>query len=339
MNKGRAPQAEGYYALCYHYIRPETPGDVFSKLLGNSIGEFRRHLDALSRSYRFIGLEEAHSFSYGKSSIRGRRGMLITFDDGLADHWTAAQILAERGIRGTFFVPTCIIKDKLPANPTIIHYVLAYRRIGGFLAAYRDALEEYGLPRDRYGIVFAAERDDPWKTIAAIKTMLKYMMPPADARRVLLHIYRNTLEKDFPDALALMHLTEAQIRSMAAMGHSFGIHSHSHVSVAHNRFDGVLVAAEVIEPRRWLEAALGTPVLAFSYPFGEKKDCLAEAELVKKTKEYQLAFTVEKILNTRRVSPFELGRYMPQSTDTDKNLLAALAAIEGDNYENRDSHR
>lgn len=66
---------------------------------------------------------------------------------------------------------------------------------------------------------------------------------------------------------------------------------------------------------------------AFSYPFGEKKDCLASKELLEKTNEYQMAFTVEKIVNTVTISPFTLGRYQPVSTDDASHLHEILNDI------------
>lgn len=46
--------------------------------------------------------------------------------------------------------------------------------------------------------------------------------------------------------------------------------------------------------------------------------------LLRKTKDYKLAFTVEKVVNTRDSNPFELGRLEPMSTDTPVTLIDEL---------------
>ena len=53
-----------------------------------------------------------------------------------------------------------------------------------------------------------------------------------------------------------------------------------------------------------------------SYPFGESRDCFNAQELFKKTKTYELAFTIEHKFNTENTSPLEIGRYMVDSRDS-----------------------
>ena len=57
-----------------------------------------------------------------------------------------------------------------------------------------------------------------------------------------------------------------------------------------------------------------------SYPFGESRDCFDAQELFRKTKTYQLAFTIEHKLNKIDSPPLEIGRYMVNSQDN-ANML------------------
>lgn len=317
-----------YLSLCYHYIRPEKKDDLFPDILGLRGDGFRRHIQMLQKNYRLISLDEALQHSRQKSpATNGKLGMLMTFDDGLSDHFGAAEILADHGISGVFFVCTCALIDRLPNNPAFIHYAVARYRLSGFLAAYRNALEEFQLNKPEYAIPYVKGQGDPWVTINAIKKMFKYQLSYHDGRKVLMHIYKNTLLKDYPNANELIHLTHNQIKKMVAMGHRIGVHSHSHISVAATQLSPEEFKAEVVAPKHYLEKTFQTPVIAFSYPFGQKQDCLSTQALIAKTHEYQLAFTVETIVNTQNTSPFELGRYMPMSTDDDVKLKAMLDSI------------
>jgi len=273
-----------------------------------------------------ITLDEAERFSYSDYSI-GKRGILVTFDDGLSDHYLAAQILAEQGIQGVFFIPTTILAEKLPANPMIIHYALAKYSMSRFLQVYREGLEEYGLDRSEYEIKYDKYKDDPWKVIAVIKSVFQYKLTHIQSRKILLFIYRNLLFADEPEILETIHLTQKQIRQILQMGHCIGVHSHSHISIAAKQLSGRQFMQEMVEPKRILERMFNVRVRAFSYPHGEGKECLWADELFKRRKEYMLAYTIEEKMNTKETSPFELGRYMLTSRDNTGALQRALKRI------------
>ena len=84
---------------------------------------------------------------------------------------------------------------------------------------------------------------------------------------------------------------------------------------------------EIIYPKKFLKKKFGIEVFSFSYPFGEKQDCLSSSELLAKTKEYQIAFTIEDIVNNKKSSPFQLGRYSPSSNDDSKKLSLEIKRI------------
>ena len=321
------PTTGGYVGLCYHYIRPPKDQDPFPRLLGTRREAFLQQLAMLKRHYEVLSPGDAQRFSYADFQLGpDRAGVLLTFDDALSDHYEAARLLAEQGIKALFFLPTCVLQDRLPANPTVIHYGIAAFGLEAFLGFYRAALEEHRLPLDQHDVRF--ERgSDPWQAIAGLKTMVRYRLKPGQARAVLLHIYQQALVREYPDALARMHLSPEQVREILRMGHAIGVHSHSHVSVAGSALDEEQFTAEVVAPRRYLEETFGVPVNALSYPFGGKADCLTWESLIRRTRDYELAFTVEQILNTKETSPFELGRYMPVSTDTEAALHAVIERI------------
>ena len=86
------------------------------------------------KNFEFITPKNTLDFSYGDYTInKNKIGLLITFDDGLSDHYIAAKILAKHGIKALFFLPTCIIEENLPANPIIIHYCIAKFGVSKFI--------------------------------------------------------------------------------------------------------------------------------------------------------------------------------------------------------------
>ncbi|MEK7084725.1 MAG: polysaccharide deacetylase family protein [Patescibacteria group bacterium] len=317
----------GFLTVCYHYIRPSV-NDPFPRLLGTREDVFREHVAALREAFQVISLPEAIEFSHGNASFeQGKPGLLFTFDDGLSDHYTAARILSEYSIRGVFFIPASIFEDNLPINPVIIHYTLAHYGIGKFLQAYQDALRSRGIAGKEHAITFTKGVDDPMQTISKIKSTFKYKLSHGNARAILLFIYRNLFEKDFPNAMEIMHLNRGHIKEMLDMGHHIGSHTHSHPSIASAHLSDEDFKREVLYPKEYMESTFGTKVNAFSYPFGEEQDYAGSDELVHKSGAYQLAFTVDRFLNTREVSPSRLGRYAVYSTDSAEKIIQDLRGM------------
>ena len=176
-------------------------------------------------------------------------------------------------------------------------------------------------------LAFNKKNDDQWETIKKIKLIFKYKLGHINARKIAIYIYENLLLPKYPDILNIMHLTENQIKEMLEMGHSIGVHTRSHVSVASSNLSLSDFNKEVVYPKKFLEKTFDTEIIAFAYPFGEKEDCLESKKLLERTNEYQMAFTVEKIVNKIDTSTFELGRYSPMSTDDSFNLHRILKNI------------
>jgi len=275
---------------------------------GIRVAEFNDHIRMLNKYYQIITLNDAHKFLNSDPYPNVKNSILLTFDDGLSDHYLAAKILSKHGIKGTFFIPTCILIDKLPANPTIIHYCLAIYGIQKFLVMYRSALRKYNISMSKYNVSFKKGIDNPLGIILNVKSILKYKLKHNIARKILLYIYKNSLLRDYPNAMEIMHLTQDQISKMTKMGHSVGPHSHTHISIASARLTEKDFVKEVINPKKILEDLFHVPVIAFSYPFGLRQDCLTQQELVNKKTEYKLAFTIEEAVNTKNTPSFELNR-------------------------------
>ena len=318
--------------LCYHYLRLNKQSDPFPRILGTNIDEFQNHLSMLQKNYHVISLKDALSISTGGDGFNKKNtGILITFDDGLSDHSTAAKILSELNISAIFFIPTCILEEKLPANPIIIHYTIAVFGIEKFLKEFREILVNNKLDKKLFDVQYSKDKDNVLDIISKIKSTFKYKLGYFNSRKILLDIYKNLFSSEYKNMLSTIHLTESQIREMLEMGHYVGTHTYSHISVAATELNSDDFIKEIISPKNYLEQKFNTKVNSFSYPFGGKNDCLSSSELIKKTSEYNLAFTVEEILNTKNTSPYQLGRYQINSSDTSFKLNSIIQNISKKN--------
>lgn len=81
----------------------------------SSLTNFRRQLEALRAHYRPLSLAEFME-AVTPGMTPDTAGILISFDDVFATQYRAAEILAELGIRGVFFVPVGFPSCETPAQ-------------------------------------------------------------------------------------------------------------------------------------------------------------------------------------------------------------------------------
>lgn len=90
--------------LCYHDIP------------GKNLGLFEKQIIFLEKEYKIIGPEELRDFFLGRGFLPGTN-VFITFDDGSADQYQAAEILDKHGIKAAFFIcPQDIEKEDFIAS-------------------------------------------------------------------------------------------------------------------------------------------------------------------------------------------------------------------------------
>ena len=314
------PANKGFHALHYTYIKP--PGNPFPRILSNSVSVFRDHIKKLSRTYQVVSPQQVLDFYRGKKLQK--TGLLFTFDDGYSDHYYAAKILRKLGIRALFFIPTCILTDDQPINPTIIHYCIAKYGTLKFIASLKEAAKKFKIPLPALKYKMG---DDYWPVIAEIKKISKYILSPSDSRKIFLYVYESTFHRDYKNAMEIMYMTRAQIKEVIEMGHSIGSHTHNHFSIGSTNLSKSKRAEEIISSGQILKKYFGVKINALAYPYGESSDCLSAKKLLDITENYDLAFTVKEKINSPTDSPLEIGRYAPLSKDTAEDIIMKLIKI------------
>src|SRR3990172_11518084 len=89
----------------YHYVR-DLNGTRFPRIKGLTVTAFREQLAYLAAHHTFVSIDDvlgatAHP---GSGGTLPPAAVLLTFDDGYADHFdNVFPILIENGIRGGFY--------------------------------------------------------------------------------------------------------------------------------------------------------------------------------------------------------------------------------------------
>jgi len=110
--------------VMYHYVRP-LHNSKYPEIKGLETSGFERQLRYFKKTYRFIDVEELlDSINNGKELKDD--SVILTFDDGLKDHYSHVfPILQKAKIQGLFFPPGKPIDKNLVLDVHKIHFILA----------------------------------------------------------------------------------------------------------------------------------------------------------------------------------------------------------------------
>jgi peptidoglycan/xylan/chitin deacetylase (PgdA/CDA1 family) len=261
-------QAAHLDVITYHYVR-DLPHTAFPRIKGMLTDEFRRQLDVVRGRYEMATLESALDFLAGRH--RPRRDLcLLTFDDGLKDHYTnVLSILAENRIQGVFFLATGCLEDDyvLPVHKN--HYLLATLDFCNYRAAFLDRMTKISPQTDIDVDAAKACRVYRWDSpdVAVFKYTVNFKIDDRVREQILDDLFIQYFgdEKEFARQL-YVSWEEAQV--LQTNGMLIGGHSHRHLPLAKLNAKDQLVdlatCASVLRGR--LSRQETWP---FSYPYGK----------------------------------------------------------------------
>jgi peptidoglycan/xylan/chitin deacetylase (PgdA/CDA1 family) len=267
------------HVVMYHYVR-DLPRTRFPHLKGMLIDDFRAQVDELIARYEMASLETALAFLRG--DYRATRDLcLLTFDDGLQEHWaTVTPLLAERGVQGLFFIITAALEERRVAAVHMNHFLMAtlgfneYRR--AFLCRLRELAPTISPAEtlDHARVRRTYRWDEP--AVAAFKYLFNFTLATQLRDRIVGELFVEYLgaEADFAREL---YLTWAQARQMQEAGMLIGGHSHQHLPLA--RLSDDEQAGDLHACLQSLQQRLRPQSQwPFSYPYG-KRDSFNEATI------------------------------------------------------------
>lgn len=277
--------------VMYHYVR-DLPRTRFPRIKGLLTDEFRRQVDLLSESHEMASLESALAFLAG--AYRPARDLcLLTFDDGLKDHYTdVLPVLVERRMQAIFFVITSCLEGRVAAVHKN-HFLMAalefdeYRR--GFLRHLAALSPETSTEVDAVQVRHTYRWDVP--EVAAFKYLLNFRLPGALRDRILDDLFAEHLGGEEAFAREL-YLGWDEAREMQALGMVIGGHSHAHVALATMDADRQRADLETCTGmlRGRLRPQNSWP---FSYPYGKRDSFDAASVRSLRGLGYACAFATE----------------------------------------------
>jgi len=210
------------HVIMYHYVRdlPRTP---YPSIKGMLLDDFREQVRALAETFEMASLETC--IAYLRAEYSPRRDLcLLTFDDGLKEHFTeVTPILQDSGIQGVFHLITSCTGEHQVAPVHMNHFLTArlgfeeYRRV--FLAA---------LASNGSGTPAATDRG---REVAEFKYLFNFQLNPGTRDRAVRDLFEGFVGPvaEFSEEL---YVNWEEARQMQRAGMVIGGHTHEHRPLA-----------------------------------------------------------------------------------------------------------
>ena len=293
-------------SVMYHYVR-DLPNTEFPEIRGILTSKFEEQIIFLKKHFSFITVNDYAEFVQGKKILKPN-SIMLTFDDGLKDHYTNVfPILKKHNIKATLYPLTNPITKKIVQPVQKVHFLFAKIGDDKFREEYNMILKtDFGKFFDKYEvndkeIPGVNYRWDPPK----VKN-LKYMigiMPDDLKNKILNKIFPLHFddEKSFSEEL---YLNKEEIKEMSEDGQEFGSHTLSHPILS--SLNEEMQKEEIYESKKIIEKILNKKINSFCYPYGKYNE--TTLKLVKNAS-YTNGIIVNPEDNTKSTNLFEINRY------------------------------
>jgi peptidoglycan/xylan/chitin deacetylase (PgdA/CDA1 family) len=245
----------------YHYVRRATPGVPYLPYL--DADDFERQIEYFESTFTIVKREEFLGWVAGAPAPAG---VLLTFDDGLRDHFEyALPVLRARGLFGLFYVSSGpILTEKM----LDVHKLqLALGKLGGNATQtwlQRNAPEllirECNVPTVERYIAQSLDSET-----AAIKLLFNWQLNEEERSEPLNNLFEFAFDGVPPNSRAF-YMGEPEIRALTDAGMGVGAHGHRHL--VSSRIAPELARQEIDISCNFVESVGGSRAWGYCHPFG-----------------------------------------------------------------------
>jgi peptidoglycan/xylan/chitin deacetylase (PgdA/CDA1 family) len=221
--------------IMYHYVR-ELRRSRFPSIKGLETDEFREQIAYIKKHYNVISGADLLAAAEARAwEALPPAPLLLTFDDGYADHFTQVfPILRGENLPGCFFPPAACILDRRILDVNKIHFVLAavpepqriVDRILRTVAEYGPACG--ARSGDYYWTKLAVASRFDGKEVVFIKRALQRELPEPLRQPILDQLFREYVTADDISFANELYMSEDQIACLHGSGMYIGGHGHGH---------------------------------------------------------------------------------------------------------------
>jgi len=225
-----------------------------------STAQFKCQLKFITENYRVIEPQ------YLKENLK-EDCAILTFDDGLQDHYLVAEMLHRAKLKATFLIPTLAILGRKVIKAHKIQFILAALSEKKVVENIFNLMGSDPYERDALWNTFSVSRhpDNWWSKEMVFVT--NFLRRHNAGGMITDKLFVKFITKDERDFCSNFYLTPAEVRHIGDCGMIIGGHGYTSTNLA------VLSnQEEEIKKSLLYAASFSAPPLSFSYPQGSYND-------------------------------------------------------------------
>lgn len=295
----------------YHYIREnfKTP---YPSIFGVTPEEFRKQLLLLKNQGDFI--EPNYLVNNINEVLKSKDNcFLITFDDGLKEHYQLAlPILDELNIPAIFFINSI---NHIEKKVSLAHQIHLVRSVVSSDELFERLVTTTNRNLRQLEIQQAHQfyRFDDYKS-AELKYFLNVLLDFASQEKFINSIFTKHFNEN--EVLNSLYMNANEIQQLIQRGY-IGSHTHSHFPLG--IYDEKTILYELETTKKYLEDLGGTNIDFVAYPYGTKEAATPKVGELAKQVGYRLGFTTKPALNNSSSNVFLLNRFDCNDLNGGKN--------------------
>lgn len=297
------------HIVMYHYVR-DLPRTRYPRIRGLLVDQFRHQVEFLRTNFEMATLESALRF-LGGYYTPSRDLCLLTFDDGLREHFTEVlPILAKYRIQGLFGVITGCVEERRVAPVHMSHFLAAqfgdevYAREfdTAYTFLYSSSLQSFRVDRENAQRSYPLDEPD----VAVFKWLINFQLPEQRRDETIRRLFVRHCGPECAFAQDL-YMSWPEIRMLQAAGMLISGHSHRHRPLSVLTPDeldrDIKTSAGLLRQR-----TAHQDLWPFSYPYG-KRNSFSPAVIAKlRAAGFDCGLSTESGRNVALSPRFELCR-------------------------------
>ena len=297
-------------AIMYHYVRCSNSNLPFFRYL--DIDNFRKQISWLKNNFEFPTPE-----LFVNSCVMRRQweGIVLTFDDGLSDHYhNVLPILKEHGLWGLFSLSTAPLTNNVTLDVHKIHLVVGY--LGGVKAIrlLHDLIDNHMITIPTQQLEHF--REESYKhqqsdvATKQFKQLLNYFIADEHRDKILEQLIEEAFGKSWPALSKDFYLNSDQIKELDSEGMIIGSHSVNHLVMS--KLNETQQWGEITQSCDHLELLTGKKTSTFCYPYGGEHSFTKTTERLLADYGISISFNVDPRPITSfdlKSRPYALPRY------------------------------
>jgi len=224
--------------IMYHYVR-QLKNSAYPEIKGLEERGFENQLKYFDNKFEFGNFTEIINSAYYDIKIKNNK-ILLTFDDGLKDHFTTVfPILKKMNIKGYFFPPSKPIVEKKVLDVHKIHFILAStpnkHKIVEEIFTLINKNRKIGklkTPQKYFDELAIPNRFDT-KEVIFIKRILQRELPLKLRSEITNFLFKKFVSENEQGFSEKLYMSIEEMKEMSESGMVFGSHSHSHEWLSH----------------------------------------------------------------------------------------------------------